>query len=188
MFPFNELRDTLPRSRQRSRHGLPGRTCLRFFCPPQNRSGTGMNKTSPNPDKKRPILCKIFGHPDPGSGCRRCFEAQRLLKPEALLLDFGAICPKSGHILHVSKGWFLGVFGLLSRILYPSQGGSLMNSPSSETERFCRRQPGKGLMPGFALCRSICSNHLGKCPMELIFPVRAVCSPSVIIVFNIEDK
>ena len=135
---------------------------------------SGTDKTSAIPSKNLPISCKISGHPEPGSHCRRCLGAQELLKTEDLLLDFGAFWMKTGWILHVSKGWFLGVFGLSSRILYPLQSCRLMNSPSSETERFCRRQPGKGQMPGFARCFTISSNHLGKCPMELIFPVCAV--------------
>ena len=136
---------------------------------------SGTDKTSPEPGKKLPISCKIFRHPDPGSERRRRPGAQKLPKIKHLLLDFGAICSKSGQILHVSKGWFWGVFGLSSRNLYPSQSGRLMNSPSSETERFCRRQPVEGLMSEFTPRRSISSNHLGKCPMELIFPVCVVC-------------
>jgi len=71
-----------------------------------------MNKTSPKPGKKLPLSCRISGHHDPGSDCHRCFQAEKRLKTEDLLLDFGAIFMKSGRILDVSKGWFLGVFGL----------------------------------------------------------------------------
>jgi hypothetical protein len=69
----------------------------------------------------------------------------------------------------------LGVFGLLAPILYLSQGGSPMNSPNSETKRFCRRQRDEARQSELPLLCSICSNHLGKCPMEPVFPVRAVC-------------
>jgi len=73
---------------------------------------SGTDKTSAKPSKNLPISCKISGHPEPGSHCRRCLGAEKLLKIKTLLLDFGAIFMKSGRILDVSKGWFLGVFGL----------------------------------------------------------------------------
>ena len=137
------------------------------------RPGNAQNITKTR--KKRPILCKIFGRPGSGSDRHNCLGAQRRLKIEGFLLYFGAILLKSGQILHQSKGWFWRFSGLLTRILYPLGGGSLMNSSGSETEGFCRQQPHKGQLSELTLLCSSSSNHLGKCPMELAFPVRAVC-------------